>query len=182
MKLEKAITSLRLVTILVIVFIISYAFKIGFLLYETLEVRIPNRNPRLITSALTSIIFSVGLFVGSVHIKTKVISLTLFVFDVIMMSFILPVYTSRGIELFKSCFLSLLFAAIGFLIISVFATKFNEAQANLEQIRAKNEQRLAKAEQMVAFKCICEKGFPSKQALSGHQRSCEKHNEHKNKL
>jgi hypothetical protein len=182
MKLEKAITSLRLVTILVIVFIISYAFKIGFLLYETLEVRIPNRNPRLITSALTSIIFSVGLFVGSVHMKSKLISFILFVFDIVMMSFILPVYTSKGIELFKSCFLSLLFAATGFLIISVFVTKYYEAHVQLERIRAKKEQTRARAEQMVAFKCVCEKGFPSKQALSGHQRSCEKHNQNKNKL
>ena len=182
MQLEKAITSLRFITILVIVFIISYGFKIGFLLYETLEIRIPNEKPRLITSILTSIIFSAGLFVGSVHMKTKFISIILFVFDIVMMSFILPVYTTSEIEQFKSTFLSVLFASIGYLIISVFVEKYNEAQAEHERIRAEHEQKLARAEQMVAFKCVCERGFPSKQALSGHQRSCEKYNQLKNEL
>ncbi|AUC13673.1 hypothetical protein BTO06_00275 [Tenacibaculum sp. SZ-18] len=173
MQLENILTSLRLVTILVCCYIFGYAFKIGFLFYEVLEESITNPSARTITSFFSAIIISAGLLVASIHTKSKVMPVFLFLFDVIMMMIILHAFTNKGLELFKSVFISTLFALIGYLLISVFVTKYQQELAILKTNQAKHERLLAKQQQMVAHKCVCGKGFPSKQALSGHQRSCK---------
>ncbi|MFY7671588.1 hypothetical protein ACOSP6_10940 [Tenacibaculum sp. MEBiC06402] len=182
MQLENILTSLRLVTILVCCYIFGYAFKIGFMFYEVLQGSISNPFFRSIASVFSATIISAGLLVASIHVKNKVFPLVLFLFDVIMMLIILHAFNNSGFEMLKSVFISTLFALIGYLLISVFVTKYNEEAANIERLRAKQEQLEAEAKQREAHKCVCERGFSTVQALSGHQRSCKIYHETKNNL
>ncbi|WP_299681072.1 hypothetical protein [uncultured Tenacibaculum sp.] len=185
LSLENKITSLRLVTILMLFYLLGYFLKAFFLFDKSFIELISSPIARTITSVFSSIVASSALLVAYVHkdqlekiigTKYKVfkyLPLVMFLFDVMMMLLILDVIKSK---VFRLCFISVLYAVCGLLLISIFKALYKQEEVNIKQAKAKVEQKEAEEK----HKCVCGVGFPTKKQLSGHQGRCKIYKEFKN--
>lgn len=172
-KIESFITDLRLVTILMLFYIFGYSFKAYFLFDKALNEIVINEIARALTSVFSSLVTASVLLMSYIHkdkIKLKFLPYVLFISDILMMMFILEVIKNKTI---RSIFISILYAVIGMLLISIFKAIFEQERAQAEQERAKEEQKQAKIEQQTKYKCLCGKGYPTTNALAGHQSKCK---------
>ncbi len=189
--LENRITSLRLVTLLMLFYLIGYFLKSFFLFEKSFTDLISNSIARYITSVFSAIVSASALLVTYVHkdhlnkmIGEKyklfnVLPYVIFLFDVLMMLLIFDVIKSKT---FRLVFISILYAVCGLLLISIFKALYKQEQASIKQERAKVEQKEAEQKQKTAFKCVCGAGFASQKALSGHQGKCKIYKESKKQV
>ncbi|CAL2056076.1 hypothetical protein [Tenacibaculum sp. 190524A05c] len=175
MRLEKAINSLRLVTILMLLYVLGYTFKAYYLFYEALGVNITNENNRVIASLFSALIAASFLLVSYIHkdkLRIKNVSYYIFFIDVVMMLFILKVFESSGVVLFQSIFISVFYALIGLVLISIFKAKYKQELAEAEQKEAREEL-------LEKHKCVCGARFENASQLNGHKAHCKIYKKHK---
>lgn len=175
MKLEKTINSLRLVTILMLFYVFGYMFKAYYVFYLALTDSITSDINRVIASTFSSIAAASLLLMTYVHkdkLKFEYTSYFIFLFDVIMMLFILRVFQSSGVVLFRSIFISVFYALIGLVLISIYKAKY-------EQELAEVEQKEAREELLEKHKCVCGARFENASQLSGHKAHCKIYKKHK---
>ncbi|TDQ22774.1 hypothetical protein [Tenacibaculum caenipelagi] len=185
--LEDKMTSLRAVSIAVLLYIFGYSLKISVLLNGILETRIPNTVVRFVTSGVMGAALSTALLIVSVIEIKKYTSYIIAIMDAIMLLLVFNVFNSNGkSELFTLVFISLFTAFIGFNLISVFVVKYQliksgkeQSISQLEQIESKQVLELSKIEQEIAEKkqttcehCLQEYG--TRQALNAHKGRCIK--------
>ena len=182
-SLENKITSLRLVTILMLFYLLGYFLKAFFLFDKSFIELINGSIARGITSFFSSIVASSALLVAYVHKDQlekiigpkykafKYLPLVMFLFDVIMMLLILDVIKSK---VFRLCFISVLYAVCGLLLISIFKALHKQEVAKVEQ---NNE--IVKLKEM--YKCpYCGKNDHLNQnQLNGHLNGCKEYKKFK---
>ncbi|WP_272152136.1 C2H2-type zinc finger protein [Tenacibaculum aiptasiae] len=184
--LEDKMTSLRAVSIAVLLYILGYALKISVLLIEILTPIISNTFIRLIAAGFTGLALSTGLLIVSVNDKNKYTPYVIGIMDALMLLLVFNVLNSENInETMTSCFISFFMAFIGYQLIAVFVTKYKETKSELERTISEiinqqklKQQELIELEQELSEKkqttCdYCGKEYKSINALNAHRGRCK---------
>lgn len=185
--LEDKMTSLRAVSIAVLLYIFGYALKISVLLIEILSPIISNVGVRFIAAGFTGVALSTGLLIVSVNDQNKYTPYIIALMDAIMLLLVFNVLNSTSInETMTSSFISFFMAFIGYQLISVFVTKYKQTISEKQQaiieintehseaLQKLNElkQKLSEAKQTTCQ--YCEKEYQSVNALNAHKGKCKK--------
>ncbi|WP_028889395.1 hypothetical protein [Tenacibaculum ovolyticum] len=191
-KLEDKMTSLRAVSIAVLLYIFGYALKISVLLVEVLNPIIPNIIVKFIAAGFTGIALSTGLLIVSVNDKNKYTPYVIALMDAVMLLLVFNILNSKSInETLTSSFISFFMAFIGYQLISVFVTKYKQtisekqqaiSEINIEYSESLQELNELKRElsEVKQTTCgFCEKEYSSKNALNAHIGRCKENPKNK---
>lgn len=184
--LEDKMTSLRAVSLAVLLYIIGYALKITVLLNDVLVPVITNMVMRYTASAFTGIALSTGLLIVSVNEINKYTPYIISMMDAIMLLLVFNVFSSATLnETFTSVFISFFMAFIGYQLVSVFVAKYKLVKASkqqsiseAEQLISERKQKLSELEQQITRlqqnTCeYCNQGFGTPNALNAHKGRCK---------
>ncbi|CAL2077508.1 conserved membrane protein of unknown function [Tenacibaculum sp. 190524A02b] len=185
-SLEEKITSLRAISLTVLMYIFGYAFKLTVLFNSLLTERIPSIELRFTTSFFTGVAISSILLFVSIHEVNKKVPYVISVMDSIILLLVFDVFNSSGFkEVFTVVFISLFMAFVGYQLINVFVAKLKEEKAKLKQSFREIEQEFSEKKQEVIklerklaelkeHTCeYCEEPFNSKNALNAHKGKCK---------
>ncbi|PKH51410.1 hypothetical protein CXF68_12280 [Tenacibaculum sp. Bg11-29] len=191
-KLEDKMTSLRAVSIAVLLYIFGYALKISVLLVEVLNPIIPNIIVKFIAAGFTGVALSTGLLIVSVNDKNKYTPYVIALMDAVMLLLVFNILNSKSInETLTSSFISFFMAFIGYQLISVFVTKYKQtisekqqaiSEINIECSESLQELNELKRElrEVKQTTCgFCEKEYSSKNALNAHVGRCKENPKNK---
>ncbi|WBX78333.1 hypothetical protein PG911_08745 [Tenacibaculum ovolyticum] len=191
-KLEDKMTSLRAVSIAVLLYIFGYALKISVLLVEVLNPIIPNIIVKFIAAGFTGVALSTGLLIVSVNDKNKYTPYVIALMDAVMLLLVFNILNSKSInETLTSSFISFFMAFIGYQLISVFVTKYKQtisekqqaiSEINIEYSESLQELNELKRElsEVKQTTCgFCEKEYSSKNALNAHIGRCKENPKNK---
>ncbi|WP_271407169.1 hypothetical protein [Tenacibaculum soleae] len=184
--LEDKMTSLRAVSLAVLLYIVGYSLKITVLLNDVLAPVITNMLMRYTASAFTGIALSTGLLIVSVNEINKYTPYIISMMDAIMLLLVFDVFTSPTLtEAFTSVFISFFMAFIGYQLVSVFVAKYKQVKASkqqsiseLEQLFSDKKQIVSELEQEISTlkqnTCeYCDQTFGSPNALNAHKGRCK---------
>ncbi|PKH49520.1 hypothetical protein CXF68_01920 [Tenacibaculum sp. Bg11-29] len=184
--LEDKMTSLRAVSIAVILYIVGYALKLSVLLFEILTPIITSDIFRLIAAGVSGTALSTGLLIISLNDSNKLTPYAIALMDGFMLLMVFDVFNAPSLnDAIKSGFISFFMAFIGYQLITVFAAKFEQSKSemkrtiseiNLEctqkQLVLDNlKQVLSEIEQITCE--YCEKEYKSVNALNAHKGRCK---------
>lgn len=185
--LEDKMTSLRAVSLAVLLYIVGYALKITVLLNDVLVPVITNIAMRYTAAAFTGIALSTGLLIVSVNEINKYTPYIISMMDAIMLLLVFDVFTSATLnETFTSVFISAFMSFIGYQLVSVFVAKYKRVKADkqqsiseLELSVSEKKQTVSELEQQIATikqnTCeYCSQEFGSPNALNAHKGRCKK--------
>lgn len=192
-KLEDNITSLRTVSYAVLLYIAGYALKLTVLLDELLQNIIPLFYVRISASLFTGIALSMGLLIVSINNHKKYLPYILAIMDATALLLVFKIFRlTKFSEILTTIFISCFMAFVGYQLITVFVSKYqqvkNGTQQSISELKAKltettaklsdRKQVLANIEQQIAetkqFTCTdCGREFGSKNALNGHRNFCK---------
>ncbi len=150
--LEDKMTSLRAVSIAVILYIFGYFLKVSVLLNSALEIRISNELIRISAASFTGIVFSSALFLISFHKDKNKTPYIVAVSDSVILLLVFDVFNAKSFsELFTLVFISVFMAFIGFNLISSFVDKHNRSKALIEQTLTQKSKSIAGKEKELAI-------------------------------
>ncbi len=184
--LEDKMTSLRAVSIAVILYILGYALKLSVLLFEILTPIITNDIFRLIAAGVTGTALSSGLLIVSLSGSNKLTPYAIAFMDGLMLLMVFDVFNSSSLnDAMKSGFISFFMAFIGYQLITVFAAKYEQSKSGITQAisdidteRSEKQQELSDLKQKLIeiqqTTCEhCQKEYQSVNALNAHKGKCK---------
>ena len=190
--LEDKMTSLRVIALTVILYVLGYFLKVSVLLNNALENRIENEIIRLSASTFTGIVFSTALFLISFHKDKERTPYIIALSDAIILFLVFDVFKSKSYpEVFTQVFISVFMAFIGFNLISTFVAKYKQTQANVERTLSETQQSInenyqelieiqERISELEQNRCkFCDQGYSSKNALNAHIGRCKENPKNK---
>nr|BFF40265.1 hypothetical protein BACY1_20700 [Tenacibaculum mesophilum] len=183
--LEDKMTSLRAVSLAVLLYILGYALKISVLLIDILTPVISNMLIRGVAAGFTGVALSTGLLIVSVNDHSKYTPYIIAVMDAFMLLLVFDILNSSSLnDTVTLSFISFFMAFIGYQLISVFVAKYQriktekeqglsellQAYSEKEQVFSELQQQINELKQNTCE--YCEREFTSKNALNAHKGRC----------
>lgn len=191
-KLEDKMTSLRVISITVILYVLGYFLKVSVLLNSALESRITNELIRASASIFTGIVFSTALFLISFHKDKYKTPYIVAVSDAIILLIVFDVTNAQTkSDLFTLVFISVFMAFIGFNLIGSFVEKYKESKSENERslseiltLKTTHQQELNELEQILSERkrttCrYCGKYHETVNSLNAHIGKCKENPKNK---
>lgn len=189
---EDTITSLRTITVAMLLYIAGYALKLTILFNGMLITVMPNFYMRTVTSFFTGFALSMGLLIVSINNHKKYLPYVLACMDAFALLIVFKVFhLTNFTEVLTTIFISCFMAFVGYQLITVFVSKYQQVKSGFEQslseLKTKiselstnvseRKRDLADVERQISeskrYTCKkCGREFGSKNALNAHK--CKK--------
>ena len=178
--LEDRMTSLRSVSVAVLLYSAGYFVKLTVFINGMLLPTITNEYVRLLAAILTGYAFSKGLLsIATSNHKQKYIAELIAVLDGIILLFVFDVFNKMtlvsGIKVFVFCFFQ---SFIGYQLISTFVKKYQErmllSNRNLSELERHISKKYDELKELKKTTCKkCDRVFNSINGLNAHLRTCK---------